>query len=299
MIEIVEVGPRDGLQNEQQVFSTAQKIEMIERAAATGIRRIEVASFVRSDRIPQMADAEAVISGLSLPPEVVTIGLVMNQRGLERALLTNVHEIGGVCIASDSFAQANQGQSSLESARIAADIVRRARAAGRRGQATIGAAFGCPFEGEVTTDHVLALAHELVAAEPHELAIADTIGVAVPAQISSLVARLRTEFVGLPVRVHLHNTRNTAVANAWAAIEAGAATLDGAIGGIGGCPFAPSATGNVATEDLIYLCDRSGISTGVNLAQTIEAAQLLEREFGRPLPGMVARAGPFPSGRRS
>ena len=294
MIEIVEVGPRDGLQNEQMLFTTAQKIALIDRAVAAGSKRIEVASFVRADRVPQMADAEAVIAGLSLPADVVTIGLVMNDRGLDRALRTSVHEIGAVAVASDAFAAANQGQTSRESATVAARIIARARAEGRRAQATIAGAFGCPFEGEVDPAHVVSLVEEVAAAGPHEIAIADTIGVAVPGQVTDLIGRLQDRLPGFPIRVHLHNTRNTAIANAWAAIQAGATTLDAALGGIGGCPFAPNATGNVATEDLLYLCRRSGIATGYDLDATIAAAQWLSDQFGRPLPAMVSRAGPFP-----
>ena len=294
MIEIVEVGPRDGLQNEQMLFTTAQKIALIDRAVAAGSKRIEVASFVRADRVPQMADAEAVIAGLSLPADVVTIGLVMNDRGLDRALRTSVHEVGAVAVATDAFAAANQGQTSRESATVAARIIARARAEGRRAQATIAGAFGCPFEGEVDPAHVVALVEEVAAAGPHEIAIADTIGVAVPGQVTDLIGRLQDRLPGFPIRVHLHNTRNTAIANAWAAIQAGATTLDAALGGIGGCPFAPNATGNVATEDLLYLCRRSGIATGYDLDATIAAAQWLSDQFGRPLPAMVSRAGPFP-----
>ena len=294
-VEIVEVSARDGLQNEKQtVFSTAQKIALIERMVAAGAKRLEVASFVRPDAVPQMADAEAVIAGLSLPEEVITIGLVMNKRGALRALETKVHEIGAVCVASDSFAKANQGQTSMESVGIAADIVTFARQEGRRAQVTIGGAFGCPFEGEVDSDHVLAMAARIAEAGPVELALADTIGVAVPKQVFELVSRVRGEVGALPIRVHLHNTRNTGYANAVAAIDAGAATLDASVGGIGGCPFAPNATGNIATEDLIYLLERSGIATGIDLGATIETARWLGEEMARDVPGLLSRAGPFP-----
>jgi hydroxymethylglutaryl-CoA lyase len=294
-IEIVEVSARDGLQNEKQVsFSTAQKIALIERMAAAGARRLEVASFARPDAVPQMADAEAVIAGLSLPDDVITIGLVMNKRGALRALETTVRELGSVCVASDSFAKANQGQTSMESVGIAIDIIRLARQEGRRAQVTIGAAFGCPFEGEVDPDHVLAMAARLAESGPVELSLADTIGVAVPAQVFELVSRVRGVVGPLPIRVHLHNTRNTGIANAVAAIEAGAATLDASVGGIGGCPFAPNATGNIATEDLLYLLDRSGIATGIELDAAIETARWLATEMEREVPGLLSRAGPFP-----
>lgn len=293
-IEIVEVAARDGLQNEKQIFTTAQKVALIERMVGAGAKRIEVASFARPDRVPQMADAEAVIAALDLPDDVITIGLVMNKKGTLRALHTKVREVGAVCVASDSFAEANQGQTSSGSTEVAADVVRFATAEGRRAQATIGAAFGCPFEGEVDPAHVVDLAERIAEAGPTEIALADTIGVAVPGQVFDLVSRVREAVGGLPVRVHLHNTRNTGIANAWAAVQAGAATLDSSLGGIGGCPFAPNATGNIATEDLIYLLDRSGISTGYDLTRTIDAAAWLAGEMGRSLPGLVSRAGPFP-----
>lgn len=293
-VEIIEVSARDGLQNESALFTTAQKVELVARIVAAGARRVEVASFVRPDRVPQMADAEAVIEALRLPDDVITIGLVMNKAGLFRALETRISEIGAVCVASDSFAQRNQGQTSLQSASIARDIVTMAKDAGRRAQVTIGAAFGCPFEGEVDADHVVAMALAIAEAGPVDLAIADTIGVAVPAQVFDLVSRLKRELGEIPVRVHLHNTRNTGIANAWAAVEAGAASLDSCVGGIGGCPFAPNATGNIATEDLVYMLDRSGVSTGYDLGEIIQANAWLSTQMNRELPGLVARAGAFP-----
>lgn len=296
-IEIVEVAPRDGLQNEKLIFPAAMKIELITRMVAAGARRIEVASFARPDRVPQMADAEEVIAGLSLPDDVITIGLVMNKKGALRALETQVKELGAVCVASDSFAQRNQGQTSRESAAMAADVVRFAQGEGRRAQVTIGASFGCPFEGEVSADHVVELARYLADAGPVEIGLADTIGVAVPAQVAALVGRVKQAIGGIPVRVHLHNTRGTGIANAWAALEAGAATLDAAVGGIGGCPFAPAATGNIATEDLLYLLKRSDVAAGYDLARTIDAAHWLGGEMGGALPALVSRAGDFPAPR--
>lgn len=293
-LEIVDVSARDGLQNEKVVFSTSDKIALIEQVVRAGARRVEVASFVRPDRVPQMADAEAVIAGLELPPEVVTIGLVMNKAGLFRALETQVHEIGAVCVASNTFAMKNQRQTSLESAEVARDIVALATQNGRRAQVTIGAAFGCPFEGFVAVDHVVKLARIIAAAGPVELAVADTVGVAVPAEVFALVSRLRAELGGLPIRVHLHNTRNTGIANAWAAVEAGASSLDSTVGGIGGCPFAPKATGNIATEDLIYLLERSGVVTGYDLSAVTQLVAWTSQRMGRELPGLVSRTGPFP-----
>ncbi|QXQ07471.1 hydroxymethylglutaryl-CoA lyase [Sphingosinicellaceae bacterium] len=295
-VEIVEVAARDGLQNEKVAFSTAQKIELIHRMVAAGARRLEVASFVRADRVPQMADAEAVISGVSLLKGVTTIGLVMNKKGAFRALETDIGEIGAVCVATDTFAQRNQGQTSRESAESAAEIIRFARAEGRRAQVTIGAAFGCPFEGEVAIERVVEIAHLVADADPVEIAIADTIGVAVPTQVFETVARLRAVLGTIPIRVHLHNTRGTGIANAWAAVEAGATTLDASVGGIGGCPFAPNATGNIATEDLLYMLRRSGIETGYDLDRTLDASRWLAGEMGRDLPALVGRAGVFPHG---
>lgn len=293
-IEVVEVSARDGLQNEAILLSTAQKIDLITRMADAGARRLEVASFARPDKVPQMADAEDVIAGLDLPADVITIGLVMNKKGLFRALETRIMEIGALTIATDSFAQRNQGQTRDEATRIAAEIVTIAKAEGRRAQVTIGAAFGCPFEGEVPAERVVEMSRALADCEPVEIALADTIGVAVPAQVFDMVTRVRAAIGAIPVRVHLHNTRNTGIANAWAAVQAGARTLDSSVGGIGGCPFAPKATGNIATEDLLYLLDRSGIFTGLSLDRTIETATWLSTLFGRELPGLVSRSGSFP-----
>ncbi|GGD79501.1 hydroxymethylglutaryl-CoA lyase [Croceicoccus mobilis] len=293
-IEIVEVAPRDGLQNEKQLFTTAQKIALIEGMVDAGARRIEVASFVRGDRVPQMANAEEVIEGLSLPDGVTTIGLVLNLKGLDRALATRIDEIGAVCVASDEFAQRNQRQQSMESVDVAADVVRGAKAAARSAQVTIGAAFGCPFEGEVDPEHVVRMARILAEAAPREIALADTIGVAVPQQVYDLVTAVAAVTDGIPIRVHLHNTRNTGIANAWAAVQAGAATLDSAVGGIGGCPFAPAATGNIATEDLLYMLGRSHVPVDFDLDRTISMAGWLKAQMGRELPAMVSRAGTFP-----
>jgi hydroxymethylglutaryl-CoA lyase len=295
MVEIVEVAPRDGLQNENVLFSVAQKATLIDYAVAAGARRIEVASFVRADRVPQMADAEEVIAVLDTPGDVVTIGLVLNKKGAFRALATTVQEFGMVAVASDTFAQRNQGQTSQESADMAAEVIHFVRSEGRRAQATIGAAFGCPFEGAVPHDRVVALAERIARSGPHEIALADTIGVAVPDDVGTLVERVRAA-TGLPVRVHLHNTRGMGIANAWAAVQAGVAAIDASLGGIGGCPFAPTATGNIATEDLVYLLSRSGIEHGYDLDKTIDAARWLTHEMGRPLPGAVSRAGGFPKG---
>lgn len=294
-VEIVEVSPRDGLQNEAASVSTADKIALVERAVAAGVRRVEVASFVDALRVPQMADAEAVIAGLPEREDVTYIGLVLNARGAERALATKVDQLGAVCVASDTFAGRNQKQTSDESLDVAMAVVRRARDAGRTGQITIGAAFGCPFEGEVSPDRVLDMARRAADARPVEVALADTIGVAAPCQVSELVGRVAEAIAPVPVRIHLHDTRGTGIANVWAAIEAGARVVDASIGGAGGCPFAPGATGNVATEDVAYLLARSGIATGLHLPRLIDSAHWLAGVLGKPLPGRLGKAGPFPS----
>ena len=293
-IEIVEVGARDGLQNEPDILPTATKLQMINSAIAAGVRRIETASFVNPRRVPQMADAEDVMAGLPDTDAVTYIGLVLNERGGERALATKVHELGAVAVASDSFAMRNQGQTSAESVEVAKRIVDMAKAGGRSGQITISAAFGCPFDGEVDPDHVVAMAAALAEANPREIALADTIGVAVPSQVKALIGRVRAAIGTIPIRAHFHNTRNTGLANAWAALEAGAATLDSSLGGLGGCPFAPKATGNIPTEDLLYLLHRSGVATGIDLDAMIGTGQWLSNVMGRPLPAMLSRAGNFP-----
>ena len=294
-IEIVEVSPRDGLQNEPGILSTASKLSLIEKAIECGVRRMEVASFVNPARVPQMADAEAVVAGLSARDDVTYIGLVLNQWGADRALATRIDELGAVCVATDSFAGRNQGQSSDESVDTAMRVVDAARAAGRSGQITIAAAFGCPFEGEVDPSRVVAMARRAAECGPREIALADTIGVAVPSAVADLVGRVRDAIAPIPVRIHLHNTRNTGIANVWAAVGAGATTVDASLGGIGGCPFAPRATGNVPTEDVVYMLERSGLSTGLDLARLIEAADWLTGVMARPLPGMVSKAGVFPA----
>jgi hydroxymethylglutaryl-CoA lyase len=293
-IEIVEVGPRDGLQNESVLFSTQQKLEFIRRAIDSGVRRIEVASFVNPKLVPQMADAEAVSAGLARRDDVTYIGLVLNKRGALRAIEAGLDELGAVCAASDGFAQRNQGQSSDESLQMCCEVVRLARQEGRRGQITISTAFGCPFDGEVDPQRVVDMAKIAAASGPVEVAIADTIGVAGPRDVADLVARVKAAIAPLPVRVHFHNTRNTGLANVWAAVNAGASTVDASLGGLGGCPFAPRATGNVPTEDVIYMLERSGYRTGLDIDRVIETVTWLAGEMGRELPGMLSRAGNFP-----
>jgi hydroxymethylglutaryl-CoA lyase len=294
-IEFLEVGARDGLQNEKDVISTADKLALISHAINAGARRMEVTSFVSPKRVPQMADADAVCAGLPDRPDVTYIGLVMNARGAERAIGTGrIDELGAVAVASDEFAIANQGQTSAESVDAAKEIIRMAKAAGLSGQVTIAASFGCPFEGEVSEDHIVAMSVKLAEAAPREIALADTIGVGNPAQVTRLVTRIREAINPVPVRVHFHNTRGTGLANVWAAVEAGASTVDASLGGLGGCPFAPGAAGNVASEDAVYMLERAGISTGMNLERLVAASHWLQSLMGRPLPAMVSRAPAFP-----
>ncbi len=297
-IEIVEVGPRDGLQSEPEILSTESKAKFIGKAIAAGIRRLEVASFVHPKLVPQMADAEDLVAALPRHDGVSYIGLLMNERGLDRALSTSVHEIGMVVVASDTYNRKNQGCSSSESVAAWHSIARRAQRHGRRANVMISSAFGCPYEGEVTVERVVELAEQVLEAEPAELGIADSIGVAVPPQVSELLERVKAVTGDLPLRCHFHNTRNTGLANAQAAVEAGVTYLDASIGGIGGCPFAPAATGNIPTDDLLYMLDRSGIDTGVSLDKIIEVSNWLEQELGRGVPALLPKAGTFPRAAR-
>lgn len=294
-IEFVEVGPRDGLQNEKILISTADKLTLISRAIDAGARRIEVTSFVNPKKVPQMADAEDVCALLPERCDVSYIGLVMNMRGAERAMATGrIDQLGAVVVSTDSFAMANQGQTSADSVSGAVDIIKRANASGLTAQATIAASFGCPFEGEVAEDRVVEIAERIADSGPVEIALADTIGVANPAHVSRLVERVRKVIEPLPVRVHFHNTRNTGLANVWAAVLAGASVVDASLGGLGGCPFAPGAAGNVPSEDVVYMLERAGIDTGMDLEKLIEASNWLSGVMGRKLPGMVAQSPPFP-----
>jgi hydroxymethylglutaryl-CoA lyase len=295
-VEIVEVGPRDGLQNEQTVVSTEAKIAYIRALVEAGARRIEATSFVHPKRVPQMADAEAVMAGVPRPAGVSYIGLVVNARGLDRALAAGVDEVNVVVVATETFCQRNQGMSVAEAVRSFAAISERAHAGGPRVTATIGASFGCPFEGEVAPETVGELVRQCAEAGAGEIALADSIGVGVPADVECLVRAVR-EVTDLPLRFHFHNTRNTGYANALTAVALGASALDSSAGGIGGCPFAPAATGNIATEDLVYALRRSGIESGVDLSRVVSAAALIGGELGMALPALLGRAGDFPGAR--
>jgi len=293
-IEIVEVGPRDGLQSEPGVLATATKVAFIERAIAIGARRIEVTSFVNPRRVPQMADAEEVLKALPRRDGVYYIGLVLNRKGFDRAAAAGCNEIGMAVVASDTFNQRNQGVTTDQSIAAWLEIAAEAKQAGIRPQVTVSAAFGCPFEGEVPVARVVEIARRVAEVGPFEIALADTIGVGVPAQVTELIARVREAVPGIPLRCHFHNTRNTGLANAFAAVQAGVSTLDSSLGGIGGCPFAPAATGNIPTEDLVYMLERSGYDTGISLDGAIDAGKWLQEQLGRPVPGMLVKAGGFP-----
>lgn len=293
--EIIEVSPRDGIQNEQTLLSTDQKLGLIGRAVSAGLRRLEVTSFVNPARVPQMADADAVCAGL--PKGAARhIGLTLNARGFERAVAAGLDEANFVVVASETFNRRNQGVGTFESIAALAGLTAGAPENIALG-VTIGAAFGCPFEGEVPLARLMQVVEGVMAEAPAELALADTIGVATPRDISERVAAVRAAFPDVPLRLHLHNTRNTGIANAWAGIEAGVRRLDASLGGTGGCPFAPRATGNIATEDLVYMLDRSGIETGVDLDAAIRAAEWLEAQLGHSIPGQVMKAGGFPAPR--
>lgn len=294
-LEIVEVGPRDGLQSEARVVPTPIKLEFIRRLAAAGLQRIEVASFVNPKRVPQMADAEAVLGALRGQGPARPIGLVLNRKGFERAREAGCGEVGMAIAATESFSQRNQGCSVDEGVASWIDIAAAARAAGIRAQVTISTAFGCPFEGEVGVERVVELAGRLAEGQPDEIAVADTIGVAVPTQVTRLVGALRASLPKIKLRAHFHNTRNTGLANAYSAVEAGVRVLDASCGGIGGCPFAPAATGNIPTEDLVYMLHRMGYATGIDLPALLDASRWLQSQLDHPLPGMVVKAGLFPS----
>ncbi|GAA0529618.1 hydroxymethylglutaryl-CoA lyase [Paractinoplanes ferrugineus] len=298
-MEIVEVGPRDGLQNEKRVLPTATKIEYVSRAIAAGLRRLEVVAFARPDRVPQMADAEDVLRGVPRPAGVRYVALVLNGRGLDRILALDPavrpHEINYVVVATDEFARRNQGMDTMASLDAFRTVAARAAEAGLGVTLTVAAAFGCPFTGEVEADRV----RDVIAnAGPMtELCLADTIGVGVPAQVTELTAAAREAAPGVPLRAHFHNTRNTGYANAITAARLGFAALDASLGGIGGCPFAPAATGNIATEDLAYLLNRSGLPTGVAVPEAAEVGEWIGTELGlAEVPAQLGRAGDFPAG---
>jgi len=291
---IVEVGPRDGLQNEAAILSTDDKVELIRRTVEAGIRRVEAVSFVNPKRVPQMADAEAVMANVPRGDGVSYIGLVLNRRGLDRALAAGVDEVNVVVVAGDTFCVRNQGCTTGEALTAWDDIAKAAGDAGVPAGMTIAASFGCPFEGETPPARVAEIARRAHAAGAVEIALADTIGVGVPGQVRELARRARQAAPGVPLRFHFHNTRNTGYANAIAAVEEGVTVLDASTGGFGGCPFAPAATGNIATEDLLYSLHRMGVTTGVSMEAVAETGAWLGERLGKPAPALLGRAGGFP-----
>ena len=290
-VEIVDVGPRDGLQNEKETLPPETRAELCDHLAAAGILRVEAASFVNPKRVSQMAGAEKVMGGLNRREVTVYAGLVLNERGYERAVEAGVDEVRYAFPVTETFAKRNQNTTVAEAAALAGRLVERARLDGVRVSITLSAAFGDPFEGRVDPDHVLRVAGKVAEAHPDEVVLADTIGVGVPSQVRGLVGGVLE--MGVTVGCHFHDTRNTGIANAVAAIESGATVLDASVGGMGGCPFAPRATGNIATEDLVYLLHGMGHETGVDLEALIGVAEWMAERFGKDLPGQVYRAGNF------
>lgn len=293
-VEIIEVAPRDGIQNEKTLLSTEDKLALIQMAIDSGASRIEVTSFVNPKRVPQMADADEVAARLPRDSRSRYIGLALNKRGYQRACNAQLDEANYVVVASDTFAQRNQGtdtEGTLSILRSLTDDISDAIPVG----VTIATAFGCPFDGEVPLQRLINVVDACMATKPFEIALADTIGVATPNEVKERVDAVRQRYPDVPLRLHFHNTRNTGYANAWAGIEAGATALDASFGGVGGCPFAPRATGNIATEDLVYMLERAGINTGVSSQKAIDAALWLEHKLGKTVPGMVMKAGLFPA----
>ena len=290
-IQIVDVGPRDGLQNEDQILSPEIRARLCDRLAAAGVPRVEATSFVNPEKVPQMAGAEEVMDRIERRPGTSYAGLVLNHRGYERAIEAGVDEVRYAFPVTETFARRNQNTSVAEATELAERLVERARLDGVRISITLSAAFGCPFEGRVEPEVVLGLAERVGRAAPDEVVLADTIGVGVPSQVRELVEG--TLAFGTTVGCHLHDTRNTGMANAVAAVESGATVLDASVGGMGGCPFAPRATGNIATEDLVYLLHGMGYETGIDLDALIEVAAWMAQQLGKVLPGQVYKAGNF------
>ncbi len=290
-VEIVDVGPRDGLQNEKETLSPEVRAGLCDRLAAAGVPRVEAASFVNPKRVPQMAGAEEVLAKIERKPGTTYAGLVLNERGYERAIEAGVDEVRYAFPVTETFAKRNQNTTVADATELAARLTERARLDGVRVSVTLSVAFGCPFEGRVEPGHVLDLAGKVAASGPDEIVLADTIGVGVPKGVRELVEGVLGH--GITVGCHFHDTRNTGIANAVAAVEAGATVLDASVGGTGGCPFAPLATGNIATEDLVYLLHGMGHETGIDLGALIGVAEWLAEQLGKALPGQVYKAGDF------
>jgi (R)-citramalyl-CoA lyase len=287
-VTVCDVGPRDGLQNEPEILEPATRAALARRLAAAGLPAVEAVSFVRDDLVPQMAGAEEVVADLDADRPTRWSGLVLNERGLQRAMAAGLDEVHVAVMATEAFAQRNTRMSLPQAIEVTRRTVAAARAVDLHVVGTVSVAFGCPFEGHVDPDRVIDAATALVDAGAQELVLADTIGVATPRPVRELVRRALE--LGVPVGAHLHDTRNTAMANTMAALEAGATTFETSVGGIGGCPFAPGATGNLATEDLVYLLDGEGVQTGIDLGELIAVSHWLEGELGRAVPAALARA---------
>jgi (R)-citramalyl-CoA lyase len=290
-LEIVDVGPRDGLQNEEKILSPEIRAELCDRLAATKVPRIEAASFVNPKRVPQMAGAEEVMATIDRSPATSYAGLVLNEKGYERAIAAGVDEVRYAFPLTETFAHRNQNTTVADATALAETLTERARLDGVRVSITLSAAFGCPFEGRVEPSQVLRIAERVSQAAPDEIVLADTIGVGVPKGVRELVEG--TLAFGTTVGCHFHDTRNTGMANALAAVESGATVLDASVGGTGGCPFAPRATGNIATEDLVYLLHGMGYETGIDLEGLIEVAGWMAQQLGKELPGRLYKAGTF------
>ena len=296
-IEIVEVGPRDGLQNEAAILEVGQKVDFIQKLQAAGARRIETVSFVNPRRVPQMAGAEEIMESLPAGGGLQRIGLVLNMKGWERAVAAGCEEANVVVCATDGFGIRNQGASTAEQLEtLAAIAARRDSEGGPELSVTFSVAFGCPFDGEVSRDQVVALARAAAELRIPEIALADTIGVAEPWTVRDRIAAVAAAAPDARLRVHFHDTRNTGLANAFAAVEAGVDVLDASCGGLGGCPFAPNATGNIGTEDLVYMLERAGFETGYDLDALIATARWMAAILDKPPAASVSRAGRFPAG---
>lgn len=291
-VTICDVGPRDGLQNLSHVIGPAIRAELLERLAAAGVPLIEAVSFVHPQRVPTMAEAETVLAVASLPSDTRCTGLVLNRQGFDRLAGTGLREARFAFAASDTFNRRNSNASLASGLEMAREVIGAAHSLGIRAAIVLATAFGCPFEGEVDPGVVIDIASDLAQAGADELIFADTIGVAVPRQVRALVTPALA--LGPTIGVHMHNTRSTGYLTTFAAIEAGAAVADAAVGGLGGCPFAPNATGNIATEDLVYALEREGVDTGIDLDSLIDVATWVEELLASPLDGQVHRAGCFP-----
>lgn len=294
-IEIVEVGPRDGLQNEKSILDVDQKLDFIRRLQAAGAKRMEVVSFVNPNRVPQMAGAEEIMAQLPSDDGLSRIGLVLNMRGWDRAVAAGCDEANVVVCASDGFGVRNQGATVAEQIEaMHAIAAKKAESGGPPISVTFSVAFGCPFDGEISQEQIVSLAREAAKAEVAEIALADTIGVADPWTVRARVAAVRDVIGDIPLRLHFHDTRNTGLANAFAGVEAGVDILDASCGGLGGCPFAPDATGNIGTEDLVYMLERAGFETGYDIKALIETAKWMSGTLDKPIAASVSRAGVFP-----